>query len=390
MKILAIDDERFILSVIVRLLNKLGYEQVVTASDGQEAIRLIGESAPDLILSDLNMPGMDGIELIRRVAATPAPPALILMSGVDKAILDAAERLSKALHLKLLGTLAKPVDAVALQALLERFEEFLKVQPQRAPITPLAPEVVRDGLESSRICVAFQPKVSIETGRVIGAEALARWREPDGTIVSPAAFVPVAERHGMISRLTQVVIRATLAELPALVALLPDLKVSINVSIDDLSDVAFADRLAADVDEAGISPGNLMVEVTESRIMDDIIGPLDVLCRLRMKGFGLSIDDFGTGASGFQNLQILPFTELKIDRAFVAGTPNNEETRAILESIVFVAKKMRLTTVAEGVENKEEWDLVATLGVDLVQGFYMAKPMFADEFLRWSRARTSV
>jgi sensor c-di-GMP phosphodiesterase-like protein len=389
MKILVIDDERFILSIVVRLLGKLGYEDVLTASDGQEAISAIERSRPDLIVSDLKMPSMDGIELIRKIAATPSPPVMILMSGEDRAILDAAERLCKALHLKLLGALPKPVELSALDLLLARAEALLTEQPPRRPPPQLAPDVVRAGIEGAAICPAYQPKVSIQTGKVIGAEALARWRDADGTIVSPAAFVPVAERHGMISQLTQAMIRATLAELPRLLEALPTLKVSINVSVDDLDDVTFADRLVAAADAAGIAPGNLVIEVTESRIMEDIIGPLDVLCRLRMKGFGLSIDDFGTGASGYQNLQILPFNELKIDRAFVAGTPHNEETRAILESIVFVAKKMKLTTVAEGVETREEWDLLAALGVDLVQGYFTAKPMFAEEFLSWNARRRS-
>ncbi len=127
----------------------------------------------------------------------------------------------------------------------------------------------------------------------------------------------------------------------------------------------------------------MMLEVTESRLMADIAKPLEILTRLRMKGVGLSIDDYGTGASSMQQLKRIPFTELKIDREFVAGAPEDDEARAMLVSSVGLGKDLELPVVAEGVETQTEWDLVASLGVDVVQGYFVAKPMPGKEIAAW-------
>ena len=165
-----------------------------------------------------------------------------------------------------------------------------------------------------------------------------------------------------------------------------ELKIAINLSVDNLDDLSLLEKLVSRTANAGIAVKNIVLEVTESRLMADIAKPLEILTRLRMKGIDLSIDDFGTGHSSLEQLKRIPFTELKIDRAFVDGAARDPATRAILESAVDLAKKLNMSIVAEGVEKREDWDLVAELGCDLVQGYFVAKPMPGDEISGWKEA----
>ena len=160
-------------------------------------------------------------------------------------------------------------------------------------------------------------------------------------------------------------------------------KISVNVSVKDLNRFDFPDFVVDSAAAQGVDSSAVMLEVTESRLMADIVGPLEILTRLRMKGVGLSIDDYGTGASTMQQLKRIPFTELKIDREFVFGAVEDAELRAFLASSITLGKDLGLSVVAEGVETEGEWDLMAEHGVDIVQGYFVAKPMPADELGDW-------
>jgi len=195
--------------------------------------------------------------------------------------------------------------------------------------------------------------------------------------------VPVAEECGLINEITEAVIHKALAQCGIWRAEGYDFKVAINVSMQDLNRYEFPEFVIGTAEAEGVDPSSIMLEVTESRLMEDIVKPLEILTRLRMKGVGLSIDDYGTGASSMQQLRRIPFTELKIDREFVAGAPQDAAARAMLVSSVSLGKDLQLPVVAEGVEDEDEWALVASLGVDIVQGYYIAKPMDAQGIENW-------
>ena len=218
---------------------------------------------------------------------------------------------------------------------------------------------------------------------MVGVESLVRWHDPERGLMGPGSLIPVAEESGMINDLTEAIFKAAMAQTGAWLVEGLDFKVSVNVSVENLDQFDFPDFVVDTAAREGVSPSSVVIEVTESRIMADVLKPLEILTRLRMKGFGLSIDDYGTGASSMQQLKRIPFTELKIDREFVAGAHVDDESRAMLVSSVGLGKELGLTVVAEGVETQEEWDLVASLDVDVVQGYFVAKPMPGEALAAW-------
>jgi EAL domain-containing protein (putative c-di-GMP-specific phosphodiesterase class I) len=230
----------------------------------------------------------------------------------------------------------------------------------------------------------FQPKVSAGNGMLNGVETFLRWRAADGGLKGPGAVIPIAEASGLINEVTEQVFQKAMVQCAAWRAAGYDFTIAVNVSMYDLDRYDFPEFIVGTAASHGVDPASIMLEVTESQIMSNVIKPLEVLSRLRLKGVGLSIDDYGTGASSMQQLKRVPFTELKIDREFVTGACEDGAARAMLTSSIGLGKDLGLQVVAEGVETEAEWRLVARRGVDLVQGYYVARPMSAAQFDAWS------
>jgi EAL domain-containing protein (putative c-di-GMP-specific phosphodiesterase class I) len=233
--------------------------------------------------------------------------------------------------------------------------------------------------------VHLQPKVTVSTRQVVGAEALLRWLDPVRGMLSPLAIVPIAESHGLIEDLTLAVYRRVIDVLVDWQAQGLDLKVAVNLSADNLASLDLPDTLTAIAQEAGVSPRSIVLEITEHRLMDRLAVSLEVIGRLRLKGFGISIDDYGMGYSNLRKLKQLPITELKVDRSFVDGADRDSVLRVILGSSVALGHSLDLTVVGEGVETKEVWELLQTLGCDEAQGYYVARPMPAADLPVWKR-----
>ena len=382
--VLIVDDDKFMINLTSRMLKKMGFETVISADDGTAGLAAVDDHSPDIILCDLNMPGMDGLEFLRHLSNRDSDASVILVSGEDKRVLQTATQLAEAHRLQVLGALKKPVHPDDLQALISTFENGHKPH-QRASLEMLSRDEVEVGIRSGCVDTFFQPKVTVSERRIDGVESLMRWRDLEKGIISPGAVIPVAESNGLIDALTEKVFERSMQSAGRWLQQGLMTKISVNFSVGSLSNYDLVDAVLAGTEAAGIDPGNVVLEVTESRVMENVAAVLEVLTRLRMKGVGLSIDDFGTGASSLQQLKRIPFTELKIDRAFVSGAPRDDEARAMLQSSVDLASSLGLTTVAEGVETQEEWDLVADMGVDQVQGYFVAKPMPADQLLEWAQ-----
>lgn len=382
-KFLVIDDEEFIRNLVVRILKNLGAENVHMTDSGTGAIDMIKrDGAPDIVLCDLNMPNMDGVEFLRHLVACNFKGGIAFISGEDKRILETAVQLGKAQNLHVLGALSKPITPAALSVLIDKFGEGHRTHGVR-PNIEISADDLHDALDGGKLTAHFQPKVSVETRELVGVETLVRWIDPDKGFIPPDAFVHVAESNGMIDQLTDTVLKIAMKQGSDWLSRGHDLKVAVNLSVDNLNRLDLPEFIVNTAQKSGIDPHNVVLEVTESRLMEDIVKPLEILTRLRLKGLALSIDDFGTGHSSMEQLKRIPFTELKIDRTFVNGATHDTTARAILESSVTLAKSMGMSTVAEGVENQEDWDLIASLGVDLVQGYFIAKPMAGDDFDDW-------
>lgn len=385
---LVAEDHSFQRRSLVRILNNLGARNVVEAVDGRAALEVFqNRILPiDICIVDLNMPGMDGMELIRHLAEANSRVSMILASALDRTLIASVETMVKAYGITLLGAIEKPATIEKLQNLINLYQAPAALSKSSQPALPrFALEEIAHGLQAKQFEAFFQPKVELASGRVIGVEALARWRHPHYGLVAPAAFIQTMERHGLIDRLTWVVIENSVAACSAWSDLGLPLSVSINLSLTSLEKPGFADQVIEYLAQRRIDAGCFIFEVTESVAMADVPHCLENLARLRMKGFGLSIDDYGTGYSSMQQLLRIPFTELKIDQSFVSGASDNEALISILGSSLELARKLNLQTVAEGVETEQDWDLLKELGCLHAQGYFIAKPMPGAEFPDWIR-----
>ena len=380
---LIVDDESFMRTLIGRVLKGLGAQNVADCEDGQSALDHLSNTPADVVLCDLNMPGMDGIEFLRHLTETDFSGAVILISGEDPRVLDTVRNLAEAHDLTVLGALSKPITPDGLKSLLDKFEDGGSGRSAYGPVDNLDVDELRAGIEGGELEVFYQPKVAVSDKRVIGVESLVRWRHKERGLIPPVAFIPVAEEHGLIDALTDAVLAKATQQGGKWLAAGRDIKVAVNISVDSLNRLDLPEYVVNMASANGLDPSHIVLEVTETKLMQDIKSPLEILTRLRLKGVALSIDDFGTGHSSMEQLKRIPFTELKIDRAFVYGATKDASARAILESSVALAKSLGMSTVAEGVEDQEDWDLIEKVGVDVVQGFFIAKPMPADEFDAW-------
>jgi EAL domain-containing protein (putative c-di-GMP-specific phosphodiesterase class I) len=326
------------------------------------------------------MPEMDGVEFVRRLLESRYDGAFILVSGEDERVLNMAETLIRAHGFTVLGHLSKPFTREGLQQLMARSAQR---QPAGAVRTPHSAESVARGLAEGEFINYYQPKVSVATGAIVGAETLVRWRHPEAGLVLPDQFIGVAEEAGLIDDLTRFVLREALREARAWRGAGLNLRIAINVSMDNLSSVEFAEFVVREARSSGVAPQDIILEITESRLMLDQRAPLEVLTRLRLMRFGLAIDDFGTGHSSLTKLRDIPFDELKIDRGFVHGAQRDPTARAIFEASLALGKKLGMVVVAEGVEDAEDWELVRRSDCDLAQGYHIARPMRAIELPDW-------
>lgn len=382
-RILVLDDEPFMLRLIVRILADQGFALVTGCDNGRAALEQVaGSNPPDLILSDLNMPEMDGVEFVRKLVEHSYMGSLILVSGEDERVLQTTEKLVQAHRITLLGHLNKPVSPAGLTKLLEKWSPPSSASSHAAKRAYSANEV-RTAITNGELVNHYQPKVALATGQVVGVETLVRWCHPRDGMVFPDQFIGVAEEHGLIDDLTYAVLAAALAQTRSWHEAGLELKVAVNVSMDNLASLAFPGDVADLATVAGVAPQSVMLEVTESRLMGDLRAPLEILTRLRLKRFGLSIDDFGTGHSSLVQLRDIPFSQLKVDQSFVHGAHANETIRAIFFASVNLGKQLGMEIVAEGVEDQADWDFLRQTRCDLAQGYFIAKPMAAADLPGW-------
>jgi len=388
LRFMVVEDHGFQRWVTGNILEKLGAAQVVTAGDGRAALELLADVKPpiDIIVSDLDMPGMDGMEFIRKLGESWKHVCLIVVSSLDRGVLEGVETMARAYGVNVLGSLEKPPNPKELLALVELYRSPSLEAP--APAQPSFTESqIGDGLRRSEFEAFFQAKVDVATRAVCGAEANARWRHPEKGLVAPAAFIAGAESGGLMDELTATIVRSAARNCALWRNAGLDIHVSVNLSLTCLEEVTLVERMVNLVVSQGLDVRHVIFEVTESAATMDVGKVLENLTRLRMKGFGLSIDDYGTGYSSMERLSRGPFTELKIDQGFVRDACTQASRRAMLESSLEVAGKLGIPAVAEGVENQAQWDLLRELQCPMAQGYFIARPMEAGEFLQWAGLR---
>ena len=382
-KILVLDDEPFMRKLLARMLTNQGFTSVTLCESGQAALdRVDGvDTRPNLILLDLNMPEMDGIEFVRHLVERNYTGSLILISGEDERMLQTVEKLVQAHKITVLGHIHKPVKPEALSALLEKWAPSSLDSPKAQKV--YGADEVRAAINNGELVNYYQPKVTVATGKVAGVETLVRWRHPVHGIVPPDQFIGVAEASGLIDDLTRVVLTSALAQAKAWQEAGLVLRVSVNVAMDSLASLDFLDFVTGLTAKTGVPPQQIVLEVTESQLMGDARIPLEILTRLRLKRFRLSIDDFGTGHSSLAQLRDIPFDELKIDQSFVHRAWTVDTLRAMYDASLALARQLGMEVVAEGVEDRDDWDLLLRTGCDLAQGAFISRPMPAEDLPGW-------
>jgi len=371
-RILVVDDHPLQCLHVETLLKDIGLHDVQCADSAIEAMVKLQQQPYQLVVLDLDMPGSDGVQFIDRLADMPFAPWLAICSSCDGSILKSVEQMALAKRLPVIGAFSKPFSAAHALQLQQR---LLQATPGRSGSAQphVLPHVDAGGLlqamDHGAIHGRFQPKIDVASRRVVGVEVLARWQHPLSGLLSPAAFLPAIDHHNLQQELLMCMLKDGLAAHLAWQARGHMLPFSINLPVPLLETADLPDLVAEAVAGAGVSPANVVFELLE----DEPIQALDLfhrgVSRLRLKGFGLSQDDFGRGYSSMYNLLSTPFTEMKIDRAFVSGAWKEPARHAVLASAVELGHELGLTVTAEGVETEDDLACLRRLGCDRAQGF---------------------
>jgi EAL domain-containing protein (putative c-di-GMP-specific phosphodiesterase class I)/ActR/RegA family two-component response regulator len=390
-RLLILDDDEAIARSIGNFCEEAGFATFAT-TDPATFLSHAASWTPTHIVLDLIMPHTDGVEILHELALTRCGAKIVLMSGADRRVLDAARRSSIEQGLVTIGTLAKPFDPDHLLALLDprRFGRGHDRHEGAGPIGAFTPPPgplmtyaeFQRAIDHNQLFLVYQPKIRCSDQGLAGVEALVRWQHPTRGLIVPSGFVPFAESCGLIDAMTQLVVELALkchAEHPYA----RDRHIAINLSAKSLVDHRLPDKLLERCNHYGISPKNVVLEVTETAAMADPAATVGLATRLRLKGFQLSIDDFGVGYSSFAQLARLPFSELKVDAAFVSEVRRSSESRKIVAAMVGLGHSLGMTVTAEGVADSETLTFLRNAGCDFAQGYFIGHPVPPEALHGW-------
>jgi EAL domain-containing protein (putative c-di-GMP-specific phosphodiesterase class I)/ActR/RegA family two-component response regulator len=370
---------------LIESLGQLGATRVTDVPDGATALRTLQAGFTpriDVAIVDLALGGMDGLELLRAIAALKSSVRLIVVGAQPASVLFSVETLAQAYGIDLLGTIAKPVSSAKLKALLDNFQP--PARPRTAQKTPVFSFAeVGVGLQQRQFEPYFQPKIELATGQVKGLETFARWRHPEHGALGPAAFIDALEQNSRVDFLDWTMIELSVERCRQYHDQGIPISISLNLSPETLAHPNFIRQVSSCMKRHGVMPDYLTFEMSERSILNFDADFIERLVRLRMMGFGLAIDDYGTGHSNLQLLARIPFSELKIDRSFVDGASKKRPLGTVLKSCLGLAHSLDRMSVAVGVETRQDWDFLQGLGCTYAQGYHIANPMEAGAFPGW-------
>ncbi len=380
--VLLVDDDPTQIAILTAYFASLGVTNIHSASNPTDALKVISKYGrkTDLVVSDLQMPEMDGIEFMRYLKASEFSGKFAIVSGIKRDVLEHAGRLAQMHKLNLIGQIPKPLTKDALDSVFLKTTIVEPRQYTRADIV-----ITRDQFEfallEDEILPHYQPKVEVNTGKIVGAEALARWKTDDGKNIPPEVFISFAEQNGKISELTYYLFEKTLQDLEKFLAIDSGFRIAVNLAPENIKNIDLPDQINKRMKAAGMTSKNISFEVTENSIINLDSVTLEVLSRLRVLNFEVAIDDFGTGSSNIQTLRDFPYSELKIDRSFITDAISNTFSKQTVVAAVALAQERGMKIVAEGVEDHATWEMLRELGIEQAQGFLLAKAMPTDNFI---------
>ncbi len=360
-----IDDDEEIIKLFDRVAKASGFESFAT-TDPHAFLEHAEQVKPSHILLDLQMPDIDGVEILRHLSAMESEAKVFFISGFDPKVLDVASKLGREQGLNIVEKVSKPVSAKLLKQLLLRHKDSDHCSEQR----------LRAGLANNEFFVVLQPQISAKSRTVKTFEALMRWNHPEHGLIAPDKFIARMEEFELYEELSGFAITQACQAIRAFERVgADDIRISVNISAGDLTDLNLATRLRNICIANGVEPQKLTLEITESVAMENPLAAMDNLARVRLQGFGLSLDDFGTGFSSLAMLRDMPFNEIKVDKTFTAELKDVKSSAEIIRAVVSIGRAFGMNVVAEGCEDTKTFKQLSELGCDLIQGFYVAKPM---------------
>ncbi|MEO8466948.1 MAG: EAL domain-containing response regulator [Gammaproteobacteria bacterium] len=371
-RLLVMDDDADVGAFFGQVGEDLGFEVRILA-EPEKFAAVVLEFSPTVILLDLQMPGKDGIELLRELASLDRNPKVLIASGLDSRVLTTAQELGTTMGVEVAGAFCKPIALDELEVLLVRLKSQTKI---------ITVNHLRQAVEQGQLVVHYLPKATLKSpGRWIveGAEALVRWEHPEYGLLYPRDFIGLAEESGLIVEVTDFVFRAAMEQARVWFAKGIYMELGVNLSAQFLGDLGFPDRLLTLVREHNLDPSMLTLELTETAAMNDPSVALDILARLRVKNINVCLDDFGTGASSLTHLYRMPFSEVKLDNQFTNDMRLREDARALVEGLIYLAHKLKMRACAEGVEDEGTLEMLEAMHCDKVQGHLIGAAVRAKD-----------
>ncbi|MBQ4852310.1 EAL domain-containing protein [Pseudoalteromonas sp. MMG012] len=384
-KIMVVDDSQAILMVMQAILTELGIADITCCNNAKQALQNV-QQAPfqyDAIFTDLNMPDMDGMELIRQLGELKFSGGVAIISEMDNKVIDLAANLARQCNAHLIGNITKPVQLSEVDRLIHKLESF--IAPASHVNKPLTESELLNAISHNQITPFYQPKVNRVNKRVPSIEVLARIVNDDQSdILLPHRFIGPAEDLDLINLITFQLFEKATEELKSIrTELRQQVRLAFNLSPTQLNDPSCPDKLALILELNRLTPQDIILEITEHLPLDNNT-QLETMNRLRIRGFEISLDDFGTGFTNLHQLKSLPFTEIKIDRSLITHVESDRFSQVIIDSLVDIAQNEQLSIVAEGVERIEELQYLDRYKHNLLmQGFLICKPKPKQELIRW-------
>ena len=381
-RLLILDDDAMIAQMVANMAQRLNFDAVI-ASSASDFFKRMRDYHPTHAIIDLSMPDMDGLQVMKMIDA-PCSTRIIIVSGKGNRILEAARRVGTAHGLNVIDILQKPFRSAQLKAIL--FAPHQADMPEadlNIPNTCASQTVTRDELSDAlnrdEFTIHLQPKVRCSDDRILGFEALARWRHPVRGLLMPCDFAALFEKYDMEAAWMDKLLRLAASCISS--GLPTDVHLSLNMSMSKGSKAAIPQLLSSARRYLGFESSRFVIEVLENGLIDATAEDIEMFARLRLDGFQLSIDDFGSGFSSLSRLVRIPFSELKIDQSFVRDVRVSHEARKVIGCIVAIGHALEMSVTAEGVEDTDTLEIVKSLGCDTIQGFVYSRPVPIEQVM---------